>query len=84
MEVKEFLGDRFLSLAFEHNFGEIIPGVLRIPNVASFGIEFVLFGNIGYSEFTDNAVFSKVDGEYYKTRQTAATPDKYFTKPESG
>ncbi len=78
MEVKEFLGDRFLSLAFEHNFGEIIPGVLRIPNVASFGIEFVLFGNIGYSEFTDNAVFSKVDGEYYKTRQTAATPDKYF------
>lgn len=78
MSVKEFYGDRFAFVAFEHNFGEIIPGVLRIPNVASFGLEFLLFGNVGYSEFTDNSLFSDKDGDYLRQKQTAITSDGYY------
>jgi hypothetical protein len=52
MQVKEFYGDKFFSLSLEHNFGEIIPGVFRIPNIASFGIEFIFLGGIGWSEFS--------------------------------
>lgn len=78
MQVKEFYGDRFASLAFEHNFGEIIPGVLRIPNVASFGLEFILFGNIGYSEFTDNSVFTESGKAELFNKQTAITSDNFY------
>jgi hypothetical protein len=78
LKVKEFYGDRFAAFAFEHNFGEVIPGVFRIPNVASFGLEFLIFGNIGYSEFSDNALFSPVDGETMKQKQTAITKDKFY------
>lgn len=53
--VKEFYGDRFATLALQHNFGEIIPGVLRIPNIASFGIEFMLNAGIGWSQFSEQA-----------------------------
>lgn len=53
MSVKEFYGDRYLALSFEHNFGEIIPGVFRIPNIASFGIEFITLANVGWTDFSD-------------------------------
>lgn len=56
MKVKEFYGDRFASVSLEHNFGEIIPGVLRIPNIASFGIEFLALGRLGWSGFSHNAL----------------------------
>ena len=78
MNVKEFYGDRFAFVAFEHNFGEIIPGILRIPNVASFGIEFILFGNIGYSEFTNNSIFTENESDYFHKKQTANTPDVFY------
>ncbi|MDX9789735.1 MAG: DUF5686 family protein [Candidatus Kapaibacterium sp.] len=78
MNVKEFYGDRFISFSFEHNFGEIIPGVLRIPNVASFGLEFITFGNIGYSEFTDNSIMSPIDGKEMIVKQTAASSESIY------
>ena len=49
--VKEFYGDEFGALSISHNFGEIIPGLLRIPDIASFGIEFILTGSLGWSAF---------------------------------
>lgn len=52
MRVKEFYGDRLLSLQFNHNFGEVIPGLLRIPNIASFGIEFLVFGGVQWTSFS--------------------------------
>ena len=52
MRIKEFYGDRSASLQFSHNFGEVIPGVLRIPNIASFGIEFILFGGVQWTSFS--------------------------------
>lgn len=56
VRVKEFYGDRYVSLALAHNFGEVIPGLLRIPNVASFGIEFIAMGSIGWTAFRDRTL----------------------------
>ncbi len=53
MRIKEFYGDRLVTLQFSHNFGEIIPGLMRIENVASFGIEFLLFGGVEYTSFSE-------------------------------
>lgn len=55
MRIKEFYGDRYATIALSHNFGEVIPGILRIPNVASFGIEFLLFGGVGWTQFSPRA-----------------------------
>lgn len=55
LRVKEFYGDRFATLSLQHNFGEVIPGVLRIPNIASFGIEFMLHTGVGWSQFSEQA-----------------------------
>lgn len=52
MQVKEFYGDRYAALSVSHNWGEVIPGLLRIPNVASFGIEFITFGSVGWTQFS--------------------------------
>jgi hypothetical protein len=56
MSVKEFYGDRYLALTLAHNFGELVPGLLRIPNVASFGLEFLLTGSVGWSAFESGSV----------------------------
>ena len=56
MNVKEFYGDRYASLSLAHNWGELIPGLLRIPNIASFGIEFITFGSVGYSAFRPETI----------------------------
>jgi hypothetical protein len=68
MRVKEFYGDRYATLSLSHNFGEVIPGLLRIPNIAAFGIEFITFGSMGYS------VFSPQTQEF--TRTTLASTDQ--------
>ena len=74
MSVKEFYGDRYAALSLEHNFGELIPGVLRIPNVASFGIEFILLGRVGWSAFSPEA------REYTRTLlpSTDVTADRVY------
>lgn len=74
MRVKEFYGDRFFHISAEHNWGEIIPGLLRIPNVASFGVEFITFGNFAWTEF------SKETMDYTQTLlpATSATADKFY------
>jgi hypothetical protein len=53
MRVKEFYGDRYATLSLTQNFGEVIPGILRIPGIASFGIEFIAFGGVGWTTFSD-------------------------------
>ncbi len=78
MNTKEFYGDRYWAFSFEHNFGEVIPGILRIPGIAEFGIEFFLYSNIGFSEFTDNALFSYKNGIPEIPNTTASTSDKYY------
>lgn len=55
MTVKEFYGDRYATLSVSHNFGEVIPGILRIPDIASFGIEFILFGGLGWTAFSEQS-----------------------------
>lgn len=56
LNVKEFYGDRFATLSLEHNFGEVIPGLLRIPNLASLGIEFILSTGVGWSQFSQRTL----------------------------
>lgn len=53
---KEFYGNRYAAVTVSHNFGEVIPGILRIPNIASFGIEFIGYSSIAYSTFTNTTV----------------------------
>jgi hypothetical protein len=74
MKVKEFYGDKYFSLFVQHNFGEVIPGILRIPNLASFGVEFVGFANIGWSDFSLQTL------QYSNTQLpfTARTNDKWY------
>lgn len=67
MSVKEFYGDRYATVSLSHNFGEVIPGLLRIPDIASFGIEFVAFGGVGWTTFSPQTL------EY--TRTTLPTTD---------
>jgi hypothetical protein len=78
MDVKEFYGDRYAAVSFEHSFGEIVPGLFRIPNVASLGLEFILFGNVGYSDFTENAILAETPGKSVFPLSTDATRDGYY------
>ncbi|MBK7032272.1 MAG: hypothetical protein IPH49_03160 [Ignavibacteria bacterium] len=74
MSVKEFYGDRYATISLSHNFGEVIPGLLRIPDIASFGIEFIAFGGIGWTTFSPQTL------EYTKTTlpTTDLTSDKAY------
>jgi hypothetical protein len=72
MNVKEFYGDRFAALSLEHSFGEVIPGVLRIPSIASFGIEFILTGSLGWTDFSQGARLLQ------PLPSTTQTQDKYY------
>ena len=72
MNVKEFYGDRFAALSLEHSFGEVIPGVLRIPSIASFGIEFILIGSMGWTDFSRGALLLQ------QLPSTAKTNDMYY------
>ncbi|MDC1068613.1 DUF5686 family protein [Candidatus Kapabacteria bacterium] len=53
---KEYYGSSFAAVNFEHNFGEIFPGLLRIPNVASFGLEFIFIVNTAWSHFREDEI----------------------------
>lgn len=77
MNIKEFYGDRFIALNFEHNFGEIVPGLFRIPNIAAFGLEFILLANAAYTEFSDAALFNE-GNRYLQTMTTQGTPDNMY------
>jgi hypothetical protein len=72
MNVKEFYGDRYAALSLEHSFGEVIPGVLRIPSIASFGIEFIMTGSMGWTDFSKGARLLEA------LPSTAQTQDKYY------
>lgn len=74
MNVKEFYGDKFVALSLEHSFGEVIPGVLRIPNIASFGIEFMALGRVGWSEFSPQTL----ERTQTLLPSIAATKDKIY------
>jgi len=84
MRVKEFYGDRFAALSLEHNFGEVIPGVLRIPNIASFGIEFIALANIGWTGFSRDALFASHEGSIYDLPSTDATSDRMYYEIGAG
>lgn len=74
MRIKEFYGDRSMVMTMSHNFGEVIPGVLRIPNIASFGLEFIAFGGFAWTTFSEQTL-----QRYQPTLQTtAATTDRYY------
>ncbi len=70
MGVKEFYGDRYMALTMAHNFGELVPGLLRIPNIASFGLEFLLTGSVAWSAFEANATA--------QLPTTAQTADRWY------
>lgn len=72
IRVKEFYGENYITVFTEHNFGEIFPGLFRIPNVTSFGVEFIVNVNAGWSSI--NSLRS--DGTVFKT--TESTPEKYY------
>jgi hypothetical protein len=74
MSVKEFYGDRSFVMTMSHNFGEVIPGVLRVPNIASFGLEFIVFGGFAWTSFSD------ATRERYKPllQSTVATADRFY------
>lgn len=74
MNVKEFYGDRSVSMTLSHNFGEVVPGVFRIPNIASFGLELILFGGVAWT------TFSEATRDVYKPflKTTAETADRYY------
>lgn len=74
MGVKEYYGDRFCAISMSHNFGEVIPGVLRIPNVASLGLEFILTSSVAWTTFSDRTL------QYSTTilPTLAETSDRYY------
>lgn len=75
---KEFYGSKYATLSFEHNWGEIIPGLIRIPNIAEFGVEFINYFNAAFTEFDKNSKFATINGIYFVPNSTAATPDKFY------
>jgi hypothetical protein len=76
-KVKEFYGDRFACISFEHNFGEVFPGMLRIPNIASFGIELIAFGNIAWTDFSKGAL-NMIKQQELITKTTTYSLDRYY------
>ncbi|MCX6148868.1 MAG: DUF5686 family protein [Candidatus Kapabacteria bacterium] len=76
-KVKEFYGDRFACVSFEHNFGEVFPGMLRIPNIASFGIELIAFGNIAWTDFSNGAM-NMIKQQELLTKTTTYSLDRYY------
>lgn len=74
MGVKEFYGDRIFAFNVEHNLGEIVPGILRIPNIASFGLEFIATFNAAWTDF--GALSMMEVPELRKT--TSQTSDRWY------
>ena len=74
MRAKEFYGDSYAAITMEHNFGEVIPGVLRIPNIASFGIEFIAIAGMGWTQFSSQTLTYTAT----KLPSTSATADGWY------
>ncbi|NUN08270.1 MAG: carboxypeptidase-like regulatory domain-containing protein [Ignavibacteriaceae bacterium] len=75
LKVKEFYGDTYVSGFMEHNFGEVFPGLIRIPNVASFGVEFIIAANAGWTAFSKTNSYRNINPQM---RSTEDTKDKYY------
>lgn len=75
---KEFYGNKYFTLSLEHNWGEIIPGLIRIPNIAEFGVEFINYFNLAYSYFDRNTKYASYQGQQFIPNSTAITPDKWY------
>lgn len=80
MGVKEFYGDAFASVSLEHNFGEVIPGLLRIPNIASFGIEFIGIARTGWTRFRPETIAQESAMNRPLLSSTDATSSRVFTE----
>lgn len=78
LNIKEFYGSEFFIFSLEHNFGELVPGILRIPSVAAFGIEFITFGRLAYTNFSNDALYAQNDMINIIPNTTYATKDKYY------
>jgi len=78
LNMKEFYGSEFFAVSLEHNFGEVIPGILRIPSIAEFGIEFITYGRLAYTNFSQTSLFASKDEVIIKPNTTQDTPDKYY------
>ncbi len=75
---KEFYGNKYFTLSFEHNWGEIIPGLIRIPNIAEFGVEFINYFNLAYSYFDKSTKYASYQGQYFIPNSTASTSDRWY------
>lgn len=75
LKVKEFYGDTYVSAFMEHNFGEVFPGLIRIPNVASFGVEFIIVANAGWTKFKEDNPYKGLNP---LIRTTDETKDRYY------
>ncbi|GJQ62996.1 MAG: hypothetical protein SCALA702_20490 [Melioribacteraceae bacterium] len=75
VEIKEFYGDRYAEVKVEHNFGELIPGLFRIPNITSFGLEFILHGGFGWSKISNPERVKSKNPQFIGTTETI---DKYY------
>jgi hypothetical protein len=76
MRIKEFYGDRYVAVSLAHNFGEVVPGLLRIPNVASLGLEFILLGSAAWTSFAERTrQWTQTD-----LPSTAATFDGWYAE----
>ena len=75
---KEFYGNKYFTLSFEHNWGEIVPGLIRIPNIAEFGIEFINYVNVAYTYFDKTTKYGSINDSYFIPNSTAATPDRWY------
>lgn len=78
LNMKEFYGSEFYVVSLEHNFGEVIPGILRIPSVAAFGIEFITYGRLAYTNFSKSTLFATKNNSIIKPNNTQSTADKYY------
>jgi len=76
--IKEFYGDRFIAANFEHNFGEIFPGLFRIPNIAAVGLEIIGIFNSGWFDFSPQAKLNNSKLGYNYPSSTVTSDNIYY------
>lgn len=76
--IKEFYGDRFIAANFEHNFGEIFPGLFRIPNIAAVGLEIIGIFNTGWFDFSPQAKLNNSKLAYNYPSSTVTNDNIYY------
>lgn len=70
MEIKEYYGQSFVSAIVTHNFGEVIPGLLRIPGVAVLGVEILASAGVSYTRI----------GQEVREAYSVQLPDTHSTR----